>query len=110
MLLGPPTVPSSSRFSFIPLPIYICLFCLLWSLSFVASKIGVTDCPPLILLTARFADSGAVILAISAVRRERLTLSRHDMAVFAAIGIANNALFLASAMSGFKPYPPDSRV
>jgi drug/metabolite transporter (DMT)-like permease len=75
---------------------------LLWSLSFVASKIGVTDCPPLILLTARFADSGAVILAISAVRRERLTLSRYDMAVFAAIGIANNALFLGLSYVGLQ--------
>ena len=42
------------RASFNPLPLYIGLFCLLWSFAFVAGKIGVTDCPPLILLTARF--------------------------------------------------------
>jgi hypothetical protein len=36
------------------LPLYIALFCLLWSFAFVAGKIGVTDCPPLILLTRGF--------------------------------------------------------
>ena len=36
------------------LPLYIGVFCLLWSFAFVAGKIGVTDCPPLILLAARF--------------------------------------------------------
>ena len=37
-----------SRFNWLPLEIG--LFCLLWSFAFVAGKIGVTDCPPLILL------------------------------------------------------------
>ena len=37
------------RPGFDPLPLYISLFCLLWSFAFVAGKIGVTDCPPLIL-------------------------------------------------------------
>lgn len=35
------------RLTFDPLPIYIGLFCLLWSFAFVAGKIAVTDCPPL---------------------------------------------------------------
>src|SRR5438445_804820 len=39
------------RAGFNPLPLYIGLFCLLWSFAFVAGKIGVTDCPPLILFT-----------------------------------------------------------
>ena len=51
MSLAPPVAVSRAAFN--PLPIYIVLFCLLWSFAFVASKIGVTDCPPLILLTAR---------------------------------------------------------
>ena len=37
--------------------------------AFVAGKIGVTDCPPLILLTARFSLAGVLILGISAVAR-----------------------------------------
>ena len=54
------------RTSFNPLPLYIGAFCLLWSFAFVAGKIGVTDCPPLILLTARFSLAGILILGISA--------------------------------------------
>src|ERR1700689_2423884 len=54
------------RTSFNPLPLYIGAFCLLWSFAFVAGKIGVTDCPPLILLTARFSLAGFLILGISA--------------------------------------------
>ncbi len=29
------------------MPLYVIGFCLLWSASFVAGKIGVTECPPL---------------------------------------------------------------
>lgn len=46
MSLAPSAV--ASRTAFNPLPIYIGLFCLLWSFAFVAGKIGVTYCPPLI--------------------------------------------------------------
>ena len=58
------------RAGFNPLPLYIGLFCLLWSFAFVAGKIGVTDCPPLILLTARFLLAGILILGITAIRGE----------------------------------------
>ena len=88
------------RAAFNPLPIYIALFCLLWSFAFVASKIAVTDCPPLILLTARCSLAGILILGISALRGDSWSLSWRDVLVFAALGVANNALFLASAMSG----------
>ena len=63
------------RAGFNPLPLYIGLFCLLWSFAFVAGKIGVTDCPPLILLTARFSLAGILILGISALRGEGWQLS-----------------------------------
>ncbi len=51
------------------------LFCLLWSFAFVAGKIGVTDCPPLILLAARFSLAGVLILGITALRGEALVLA-----------------------------------
>src|SRR5258705_13362546 len=70
------------RLAFNPLPLYIGLFCLLWSFAFVAGKIGVTDCPPLILLTARFSLAGILILGISALR-EGWELSWRDLMVFA---------------------------
>ena len=56
------------RASFNPLPLYIGAFCLFWSFAFVAGKIGVTDCPPLILLAARFSLAGILILGITALR------------------------------------------
>ena len=62
MSLAPSVAIPQSRFS--PLHFYIGLFCLLWSFAFVAGKIGVTDCPPLILLTARFSLAGILILQI----------------------------------------------
>lgn len=43
------------------LPVLIALFCLLWSFAFVAGKIAVTYCPPLILLAARFSLAGILI-------------------------------------------------
>ena len=90
------------RPGFNPLPLYITLFCLLWSFAFVAGKIGVTDCPPLILLTARFSLAGVLILGISAIRNEGWQLSWRDVAVFAVLGVANNALYLGLGYTGLK--------
>jgi drug/metabolite transporter (DMT)-like permease len=90
------------RTSFNPLPLYIGLFCLLWSFAFVAGKIGVTDCPPLILLTARFSLAGVLILGISALRRDSWSLSWRDTMVFAILGVANNALYLGLGYTGLQ--------
>jgi len=84
------------------LPLYVAVFCLLWSFAFVAGKIGVTDCPPLILLAARFSLAGVLILGISALRREAWDLSWRDIAVFAVLGIANNALYLGLGYTGLQ--------
>ena len=90
------------RAAFNPLPLTIGLFCLLWSFAFVAGKIGVTDCPPLILLTARFSLAGILILGISALRGDAWSLSWRDALVFAALGVANNALYLGLGYTGLK--------
>src|SRR5216684_7887669 len=90
------------RAGFNPLPVYIGLFCLLWSFAFIAGKIGVTDCPPLILLAARFLLAGVLILAISAFRRDASPLSARDVVVFAILGVANNALYLGFGYTGLK--------
>src|SRR5438874_13469491 len=100
MSLAPPV--ALSRPSFNPLPAYIGLFCVLWSFAFVAGKIGVTDCPPLILLAARFLLAGILILAISVFRRDVSPLSWRDVAVFAILGVANNALYLGLGYTGLK--------
>ena len=91
------------RAAFNPLPIYIGLFCLLWSFAFVAGKIGVTDCPPLILLAARFSLAGILILGITALRGEAWSsLTWRDAGVFAILGVANNALYLGLGYSGLQ--------
>ena len=99
MLLAPSIPVARSRFN--PLPLYIGLFCLLWSFAFVAGKIGVTYCPPLILLAARFSLAGILILGIAALRGEGW-LSWRDTLVFALIGLANNALYLGLGYTGLK--------
>ena len=83
------------------LPLEIGLFCLLWSFAFVAGKIGVTWCPPLLLLAARFSLAGVLILAVPVIRGELRTTWR-DAAVFAIIGIANNALYLGLGYTGLQ--------
>jgi drug/metabolite transporter (DMT)-like permease len=100
MSLAPTMAMPQTRFN--PLPLIIGLFCLLWSFAFVAGKIGVTDCPPLLLLTARFSLAGVLILGISAVRGEAWRMSWRDVAAFAVLGIANNALYLGLGYTGLK--------
>jgi drug/metabolite transporter (DMT)-like permease len=96
-----PSIPVP-RATFNPLPIYIGIFCVLWSFAFVAGKIGVTACPPLILLTARFSLAGILILGISALRRDAWSLSWRDACVFAILGVANNALYLGLGYTGLQ--------
>jgi drug/metabolite transporter (DMT)-like permease len=100
MSLAPSIAVPRARFN--PLPLTIGLFCLLWSFAFVAGKIAVTDCPPLILLTARFSLAGLLILGISALRGEGFLLTWRDAAVFAILGVANNALYLGLGYTGLQ--------
>jgi drug/metabolite transporter (DMT)-like permease len=100
MSLAPSLAVPKARFN--PLPLYIGLFCLVWSFAFVAGKIGVTYCPPLILLSARFLLAGLLILGISAVRGDRWQMTWRDAAVFAILGVANNALYLGLGYTGLK--------
>ena len=100
MSLAPSISVPQARFN--PLPLYIGVFCLLWSFAFVAGKIGVTYCPPLILLSARFLLAGILILGISAIRGEGWQITWRDVAVFAVLGLANNALYLGLGYTGLK--------
>ncbi|MGT2503504.1 DMT family transporter [Bradyrhizobium guangxiense] len=100
MSLAPSISLPSRRFN--TLPLAIGLFCLLWSYAFVAGKIGVTHCPPLILLAARFSLAGILILGATLVRGEAWSLSWRDAAIFAVLGIANNALYLGLGYTGLQ--------
>ncbi|GAB9142011.1 DMT family transporter [Bradyrhizobium diazoefficiens] len=100
MSLAPSIPVPRSRFN--TLPLAIGLFCLLWSYAFVAGKIGVTHCPPLILLAARFSLAGILILGATLIRGDSWSLSWRDAAIFAVLGIANNALYLGLGYTGLQ--------
>src|ERR1700744_1766105 len=100
MSLAPSVAVPAPRFN--SLPILIGAFCLLWSFAFIAGKIGVTYCPPLILLTARFGRGVILIFAIPVVRGDAFELSWRDVIVFAILGVANNALYLGLGYTGLK--------
>ena len=99
MSLAPSISVPRSRFNTLPLAIGV--FCLLWSYAFVAGKIGVTHCPPLILLAARFSLAGILILGATAIRGD-WSLSWRDVLIFAVLGIANNALYLGLGYTGLQ--------
>lgn len=99
MSLAPSMTVPRSRFN--ALPFAIGLFCLLWSYAFVAGKIGVTHCPPLVLLAARFSLAGILILGATLVRGD-WSLSWRDVLIFAVLGIANNALYLGLGYTGLQ--------
>jgi drug/metabolite transporter (DMT)-like permease len=100
MSLAPSLAVPRSRFN--TLPLAIGLFCLLWSYDFVAGKIGVTHCPPLILLAARFSLAGILILGATLIRGDDWSLSWRDAAIFAVLGVANNALYLGLGYTGLQ--------
>ncbi|UPJ72503.1 DMT family transporter [Bradyrhizobium sp. 187] len=100
MSLAPSLAVPRSRFN--TLPLAIGLFCLLWSYAFVAGKIGVTHCPPLILLAARFSLASILILGATLVRGDDWSLSWRDAAIFAVLGVANNALYLGLGYTGLQ--------
>jgi hypothetical protein len=93
----------------IPLPLAILAFCLLWSSAFAAAKLAIADCPPLILLALRFLAAGALMLGAAAIAGVSWSLSRRDVAVFALLGVANQAVYLGlAACSSASPASPSS--
>jgi drug/metabolite transporter (DMT)-like permease len=87
----------------IPFPLRVAAFCLLWSSAFSAAKIALADCPPLLLLTARFLIAGAVMLGAAAVSGVSWrNLARRDLIALAGLGIANNALYLGLNYIGMR--------
>jgi drug/metabolite transporter (DMT)-like permease len=86
----------------LPLPVLIAAFCLLWASAFSVAKVAVTDCPPLLVLTARFFLAGALILGAATLYGLPFKLSRRDVLVFAVLGIANQAVYLGLSMTGIR--------
>ncbi|MEW6453489.1 MAG: DMT family transporter [Pseudomonadota bacterium] len=94
------TAPSSSLR--IPLPVAVLAFCLLWSSAYSVAKLAIADCPPLILLTTRFLLAGVLMLGLAAITGVSLKMSRRDLLLFAALGVANQAVYLGIGYVGLK--------
>src|SRR5262245_49742788 len=77
-----------------PMPLMIAAFCVSWSSAFAVAKVALADCPPLLLLMARFLLAGTIILGAAAALGKPWQLSRRDLAALALLGVANNALYL----------------
>ena len=93
-LSATPPAASSVSTSRARLALMVLAFVLLWSSAFSAAKIAVADSPPLIFLAVRFLAAGVLMLALAPLSGIRWTLSRRDVAVFAALGVANQAVYL----------------
>ena len=94
---APPLTTSRLR-----LALMVVGFCLLWSSAFAVGKMAIADCPPLIFLAVRFLTAGVLMLGIASLSGVPWTLSKRDVAVFAALGVANQALYLGIGFIGLK--------
>jgi drug/metabolite transporter (DMT)-like permease len=87
----------------LPEPLLIAAFCLLWSSAFSVTKLALADCPPLLLLAARFLVAGLVMLGLAALAGAAWRrLSRRDLVALAVLGIANNGLYLGLGFIGLR--------
>jgi drug/metabolite transporter (DMT)-like permease len=100
MRAAAPAAPSPALAPSIPLPLMVAAFCLLWSSAFSVAKFAMTDCPPLLLLTARFLLAGLLVLGAAAVGGMKLNMGRRDVALFALLGVANQAAYLGLGYIG----------
>src|SRR5215813_6856624 len=97
-----PSAPATAQALRLPLPLLIAAFCLLWASAFSVAKLAVGDCPPLLVLTARFLLAGVVMLGAGAFWGLRFNLTRRDVAVFSLLGIANQAAYLGLSYVGIR--------
>jgi drug/metabolite transporter (DMT)-like permease len=81
-------------FGRLPLPVLIATFCVLWSSAFSVAKLALSDCPPLLLLTARFLIAGTATFALVGFQGADWRLGRRDLLGLAGLGLANNAVYL----------------
>jgi drug/metabolite transporter (DMT)-like permease len=69
-------------------------FCILWSSAFVATKIGLSSSPPLLLASFRFLIAGPLMILMAlAIQPKDIPTSR-AFALLAVLGILNNTIYL----------------
>jgi drug/metabolite transporter (DMT)-like permease len=84
------------------MPLLIAAFCVLWSSAFAVAEVALVDCPPLLLLTARFLLAGAVMLTVAVFDRSYWQLASRDVAILGLLGVLNNALYLGLTYVGMQ--------
>jgi drug/metabolite transporter (DMT)-like permease len=99
-LAAVPVAPSVSWT--LPLPVLVMTFCLMWASAFSVGKMAVADCPPLLFLAVRFLAAGVLMMGLAAASGLRWTLSKRDVLVFAALGVANQAIYLGIGFIALK--------
>lgn len=70
------------------------LYILLWSSAFIATKVGVTNSPPLTLLSTRFLAAAALLAALARARGLRAPQGSRAWGRLALFGLLNCALYL----------------
>jgi len=70
------------------------LFVVLWSTGFIATKIGVRDCPPFTLLVLRFALATTVLVALAVWLKSIWPREPRVIAHLAIVGLLNQACYL----------------
>jgi len=101
MDVGPSPVPRGALAGLEGAPLTLVVpFCLAWSSAFAAGKIGLVDCPPLLLLALRFLIAGVLLVGVAALRGEYRGLTGRTFAALAVIGLLNHALYLGLSYSG----------
>jgi drug/metabolite transporter (DMT)-like permease len=87
------------------LPLAIAAFCVIWSSAYSVAKLALYDCPPLMLLTARFLLAGTIMLAAAAFSADWRQLRRRDLAALVALGLLNYPLYLGLNYYGMLSIP-----
>jgi len=101
--MSPALAAIASSATSVPLPLLVATFCLFWSSAFSVAKLALFDCPPLLLLTARFLIAAVVMLGAAAITGASWRkLARRDLIALAGLGIANNALYLGLNYLGMR--------
>jgi drug/metabolite transporter (DMT)-like permease len=87
------------------LPVAVAAFCLIWSSAYSVAKLALYDCPPLMLLTARFLLAGVIMLGAAAFSTDWRRVEWRDVAVLVLLGVLNYPLYLGLNYYGMLSLP-----
>jgi drug/metabolite transporter (DMT)-like permease len=95
-----PSIPDRAM-----LPLAVGAFCLIWSSAYSVAKLALYDCPPLMLLTARFLLAGMIMIGAAAFSADWRRLRWRDAAALILLGLLNYPLYLGLNYYGMLSLP-----